>query len=213
MLSLFSTSNCAALLVQHSKSALNLSWESSSFFWNLDKDFLRELQLAFFFNPSASFLTCVEVNQIIINIFIHVWFPWVQQRCPLFLLLGFFWILLAGPLARGCGIYETFHRLLTLCGASVNWLWFPPRGDFILHRVKRFGECQRKEPQVTLILLTRQPAPWWLLFLVATLAAAVGTLNGNKTPCEFRQSWAPQLLPALCLHFPPGDLTVRDQKL
>lgn len=51
MLSLFSTSNCAALLVQHSEGALNLTRESSSFFLNLEEDFLRVRQLAFPLHP------------------------------------------------------------------------------------------------------------------------------------------------------------------
>jgi len=77
-----------------------------------------------------------------------MWLPRDQQRYPLFILSRVFWILLYGHLDRHCDICETLHRLLTLSGTSMNLLWFPLRGNFILHRVKRFTECQRQEPQV-----------------------------------------------------------------
>lgn len=111
---------------------------------------------------------------------------------------------------RQIDMYETLHRQLTLCGASMNWLWFPLRGNFILHRAKRFSACQRKERQFS---LTRQPDPWtwWLLFLVVHLC-------GSDVNSEYQQGmmWKMEVeLRASCsvLALSPGVLIMRYQWL
>lgn len=82
----------------------------------------------------SPFSTFKKVIQIIMNIYLHMCCSLGSIRdtlCSLF--PGFFLDPVIWTFCSHCDIYETLHRLLTLCGANMNWLWFPLRGNFILH--------------------------------------------------------------------------------